>query len=130
MDTTDTVFGCCQNETQERTVASQAYDIIQERRRANQKGDDSDAEERKAEWVSRAGSSITKGFNERRMAVQQAMKNAFRKFVSGKPTAEEQVLPSAELIKKCVMRQIDVKNTEEWVLFKWYCDELIGKSLC
>ena len=118
-----------QTEKHEQEAASEAYDIIQARS-GKHKGNDTQAVERKEEWVRRAEGSMTKIFNDRRTTVQQAMKTAFRKLVSGKEKKEEQVLPSAELVKKCVMRQIDKNKPEEWELFKWYCDELIGKWFC
>lgn len=78
----------------------------------------------KTTWVNTYMDTVTTTCNKRRTTIQGALRSAIMAFAE----KHKRHISMAE-IAKCIFRDIDLKNPNEVLVFKWYWTELLGKHL-
>ena len=81
----------------------------------------------KKQWVATYYDDVTGAFNVKRNYVQGIVRTGFARWARTRQGgADKQVLPSAELVLKAVMRDIDPDNAGEMEFFACYHEHMIG----
>ena len=114
------IFRVCKwirNKTEAIQVAERIYDIMFTEEERKEKG-----AEHKVTWVNTYEPHQKTGVNGRRSYIQSQTKLAvfayYRKFKK---------MPTLALILKCVTRDINLKNKEEYNIFHWFWNDAAGK---
>lgn len=74
------------------------------------------------QWIKAYGPVVTAAINNHRSYVQNRVKDACQRWMA----AHGNVLPSEEVLKKCLERKIDLNNAYEVEVMKWYWDDLMA----
>jgi hypothetical protein len=84
-------------------------------------GDDEESEALREKWIMAYAHIVTSEINTHRSYVQNRVKKACDKWMA----AHDGVMPSKDILEKCVKREIDPDNVHELETMMWWWDECL-----